>query len=647
MTENRWKDPVLAQDGPGTHPGTSSADGHRPDIDGLRAIAVLMVVGFHAFPQSFPGGFIGVDIFFVISGFLITRLIQHEIRNGNFSFVDFYSRRARRIFPALALVVLATLAVGYFLLTPGQLKALGLEAAAAAAFVPNILFWSQAGYFDASAATKPLLHLWSLGVEEQFYLVWPALLFLLPSRKTGLAVACVTLASLLYSAHATMHQAATAFYLLPSRSWELGAGALLAIAADQRHRRWLSNIAVAIGLIVLATCVVVIKSRHPFPGLLAIPVIAGAMLIVEFGSSSTIAGSSLGNRPFEYLGQVSYPLYLWHWPILVFAHIVYGNSPLVSLQAVCLSIILAVVTHEFVELPIREHPAASLRQKAAASTLALTCVGALGGACIYLDGLKERLPPDVRTALDYEHYEFHTDGRYPDCWLSADKAFSQMAADCIQPGDNAIAIWGDSYAARLSPGLRHIFGAERISQYTRNGCPPLVDAEKLQCATGNRETVAALGKQKPKLLIIFASWESYSDDWSVGSLHGSALAKSIQLARDAGVRKILLLGPAPRFSPTLPAALFQNWRVSRRAALPHRLQLGQDSAQNLTTQLSNLADGLGIAYLAPMKVFCDDHSGCLTVVPGTKTDLVTWDHAHLTTPGATYLADAIKQAESP
>ncbi len=539
--------------------GTTARD-YRTDIDGLRAVAVTLVLGFHIFPTLLPGGFIGVDVFFVISGFLITGIITKGITQKNFSFLDFYARRARRIFPALTLILLASLTAGYFLLTPKQFEDLGREAAASAMFVPNLLFWSEAGYFDAAAATKPLLHLWSLGIEEQFYLVWPICLLAFHKRRSGFSLILpgLVFVSFGYSAYAAQHHSAAAFYLLPSRAWELGAGSLLSMMRLLPGPR-LSNLAFLFGLAAIGRSAVTLHGGVQFPGANAVPVIIGSMLILGFGGSSTFAQTIIGNRYLQYIGRISYPLYLWHWPILVFAQLA-KFKPLTGVEAILVliaSLAFAILTHEFVERPVREVSVHSLRPSALVATISLAVTAAIGVALVYSSGFPGRLPPAIQTALAYEHYDFTTDGRYPDCWLSADRTFREIGATCIQPGPNTVAIWGDSHAARLTAGLRLVFGPTQVSQYTRNGCPPILDVTTPECIAGNNAVLQSIRDGQQKLLIIFGAWENYSTDWSADSDLSKALVKTVTELKSHGVSNILLLGPTPRFEPTLPAIILR------------------------------------------------------------------------------------------
>ena len=340
---------------------------YRPDIDGLRAIAVLSVVFFHAFPAYLTGGFIGVDIFFVISGYLIYSIIHQNLRDGEFSIAVFYQRRIRRIFPALLTVVGLSLAAGYYLLLPDEMQALGKHSLGAAVFLSNFVLWNESGYFDTDNYLKPLMHLWSLAVEEQFYLVVPLLLGLTWKRiPTWALMGVLVLASFAYSVHATGINASAAFFSPLSRFWEIGAGCLAGFVMSHAPARavWSGFVQASPKLIAagnaLAAAALVwscvwVTDKMPFPGWTALPaILATVFLILSFESQSWVH-KLLALKPMVAVGLISYPLYLWHWPILSFLHILYGGMPPVDVlcYAVLGAFIGAVLTYFAIEKTIR------------------------------------------------------------------------------------------------------------------------------------------------------------------------------------------------------------------------------------------------------------------------------------------------------
>ncbi len=361
---------------------------YRPDIDGLRAIAVLAVVIFHAAPSRMPGGFLGVDIFFVISGFLISTIIFENLEHKRFSFLEFYSRRIRRIFPALLLVLISVFAVGWFSLLADEFAELGKHIMGGAGFVANILFWRESGYFDTASHTKPLLHLWSLGIEEQFYIVWPLLLWFAWKRRQHVFLLIIGLAVLSFALNMWEMQddAAAAFYLPQTRFWELLAGAILAYIRlypqnlfvglrakiDSAARRVFSgkspasagaaaavsllhNVQSFTGAVLLVASLMTINQEMPFPGWRALVPVTGAVCIIAAGPQAWFNRRVLSHRLLVWFGLISYPLYLWHWPLLSFARIIHCETPSrwIRITIVCLSVLLAWLTYKFIERPLR------------------------------------------------------------------------------------------------------------------------------------------------------------------------------------------------------------------------------------------------------------------------------------------------------
>jgi len=362
---------------------------YRPDIDGLRAIAVLSVVAFHAAPKFAPGGFVGVDIFFVISGFLISNIIFASIEKGSFSFREFYVRRVKRIFPSLMLVLLACLVAGKFLLLADEYKQLGKQVVAGTAFVSNILLWSQAGYFDRAADLKPLLHLWSLGIEEQYYLVWPPLVLLvwkLRLRIWGM-LALVFLVSFGINIMQVHTNLVSAFYLPFGRMWELTVGGMLSFAMlrtnDSPSALWVvqklkGNNSAWLGLILIVVSVAVLDKTSQFPGWWALLPTFGAMLLIAAGPEAMINRMVLSNPAAIFVGLISYPLYLWHWPLLSFARIVRSGeaNPRLVAILVATSIVLAWFTYWLLETPVRSAQGLRVPAMLAATALLICCAGA-------------------------------------------------------------------------------------------------------------------------------------------------------------------------------------------------------------------------------------------------------------------------------
>lgn len=359
-----------------------SGGNYRPDIDGLRAIAVGAVVAFYTFPNIFKGGFVGVDVFFVISGFLISGIIVDDIEKDQFSYLGFYKRRIRRIFPALLVVIAATLIAGWYVLLPDEFQRVGKDLAAGAGFATNFILWDEAGYFDVASETKPLLHLWSLAIEEQFYIVWPLVLGLIWIRQRGLLLATLSIASVSFAYNVFSiehHHADAAFYSPLSRFWELMLGGVLAYLVRQKAQ-WLSgfrSLQSAFGLSLIAISVFFLNKATAFPGFWALLPTLGAFFLISAGGYNWIGKRILGNPIMVGVGLISYPLYLWHWPILAFAKIVKGRllTPGDRMMVIIASVALAFLTYRLIERPLRRSPDRRVPQGLLAAVAALGVIG--------------------------------------------------------------------------------------------------------------------------------------------------------------------------------------------------------------------------------------------------------------------------------
>lgn len=464
---------------------------YRADIDGLRAAAVVPVILFHLGLEWIPGGFVGVDVFFVISGFLIASVIAKELDSGNFSILRFYERRIRRIFPALFLVMAAVVIGGLLFFTPTDLNDTGKSAFAATFFASNFLFWWETGYFDASAYSKPLLHTWSLAIEEQFYIFLPLVLMVAALggvgawRRMGLWVTALTILSFLTSAVFTSRWPEAAYYLLPFRAWELGVGAMLALNMVPRMTSaWQRNVFGFIGFAVLLGSVILIDKSMSFPGTLALMPVLGAALLIQAGRDGThVIGHILSARVPVLIGKMSYSLYLWHWPIIVF-FIYYTYDFPGFLQEMLLLVVVfgaAWFTLKYVEQPFRYASRDGRRWPAflgAGGTMVV--VAGVGALISLLDGFPGRLSPEALAVakLNTDRY-----GGFRECF--ADKMEDKTWLEpCVygatdQSGSIQIALWSDSHGPSFLPGLEKAAAAygQRVALYGHDGCPGVVGLE--------------------------------------------------------------------------------------------------------------------------------------------------------------------------
>ncbi len=437
---------------------------YRRDIDGLRAVAVLAVVVFHAFPAWLRGGFIGVDIFFVISGFLISTILLQSLQQGNFSFRHFYARRIKRIFPALLLVLGSCLAFGWFAMFPDELRLLAKHVFGGAVFISNFQFWSEVGYFDTAAETKPLLHLWSLGIEEQFYIFWPIILLAAWRWRMNMLAVTLGLAALSFLVNVggiATHASAT-FYSPAGRAWELLLGAALAMLALRRPgapfgspfgARIAPNAVSAAGFLFLALGFAMITRSDPFPGWRALLPVLGAVLIIAAGPQAWLNRVLLSNRPMVAIGLISYPLYLWHWPLLSFAQIVESHTPAANIRGamVALALVLASLTYLLVERPLRRR--AGPRRVAVLSGL-MVCAVAVAVLFYKLDGVPQRPAIVESTANQKALFTYEDKDNAAAC--KRRYGFDTLYEYCLMADparDPTVALIGDSHAYHISYGL--------------------------------------------------------------------------------------------------------------------------------------------------------------------------------------------------
>jgi len=574
---------------------------YRADIDGLRAIAVLPVVLFHADIALFGGGFVGVDVFFVISGYLITSLITQEIREGRFSLIGFYERRARRILPALFTVMLVSLAVAPLALSPRRLAEFGESVIATTLFSSNILFWMQAGYFDAPAEFKPLLHTWSLAVEEQFYIIFP-LALLLSARFAGarwrLFVSAAAVISFAVSSWGAVYNPSAAFYLPQSRMWELMLGALLALrlAPPIGSAVWREAASVA-GLALIAWGVFQFTETTPFPGFnAALPCIGAALLIHAGGSGPSHVARLLSQRAVVFVGLISYSLYLWHWPAFVFSRALLQRdlSAIETAGVVAFSVIAAIVSWRFVERPFRGRQAVLSRRAlfsgASGFAAAIVAFGALGTST---DGWQfGRFSRAV--AGDNPFSELYN---YRTCFLGRDQRVSawQAGACFITEGmsENAL-LWGDSFAAHYVPGLKANSAAwsHNILQYTAGSCAPIFGWDPTvapNCKAFNEQVEAVIERFDIKTVIVAAQWNLAFDM----GLRPADIAATVHRLRERGLT-VVIIGQTPVFRADT------EW-LAARGQFADRAPVEFDANINRLI-LANSAEAL---FVDPLQLLCE------------------------------------------
>ncbi len=522
---------------------------YRPDIDGLRAIAVLVVIAFHAFPEKIKGGFIGVDIFFVISGFLISSIIFQDLGNNRFNIVEFYIRRVRRIFPSLILVLIFSFVLGWFTLLQDEYQQLGKHIAAGASFISNFVLWKEVGYFDNATETKPLLHLWSLGIEEQFYLLWPVVALLAWKRSFNLLtiILVVWISSFVLNVEYASSNRVLAFFSPQTRFWELFSGAIIAWFATLRPKahqkyekclnRWLvriiysqkndsenitlANTRATLGALLLMTGLLTINRESAFPGWWALLPISGTVLLITAGMQAWINRTILSNQNLVWIGLLSFPLYLWHWPLLSFTRIIFSETPppLVRGGIILLSFLFAWLTYHLVEKPFRfgEHKKAKLIILIGL----LTSIGYLG------------LDTDRRQGLPFRsavvNHKINSDLLQWDSYQSPGcaKELGIQANFCIKFGAQnniKVAIVGDSTGNSMAPGLGAELAQKGMGLINIGGwtCPPvkgLIETKHWgkinRCPEIIERTYQYLSRNKNIDTVIFAIFASDLKYWDI------------------------------------------------------------------------------------------------------------------------------------
>ena len=618
---------------------------YRADIDGLRAVAILPVLLYHAGVPPFTGGYIGVDVFFVISGYLITRLLMADMAAGTFSIAAFYERRIRRIFPALFTVLAATLAAGYVISMPGDLTEIGKSTVAATLFFSNFHFWLTSGYFDAPHSGMPLLHTWSLAVEEQFYIVFPLLLVLTARFARGRYIMVLTpilLLSLGLSVAAVHYgtaggfAASAAFYLLPTRAWELLLGAILAIGATRPLiSARLNDVVAAVGTALIAVPVFAFTSQTPFPGTEALYPCIGAALLLYSAPHGPWATRMLAHPAMVFIGKISYSLYLWHWPLIVFATYWNGHA-LSALQTVVVLAVtfgLSALTWRFIEQPCRRTKLVNHTAlfSIAGGTMAMfVCMGI---ALIATHGLPQRLPDKVRAIAAYAEYDTALVFRSGQCFLENDgdtlQNFDNTTCLKLSPDKANVLLLGDSHAAHLWYGLYGAFPTLNIMQATASGCRPLLDFNTFKAKPRCQELMGyMLGQWLPAnpvdAVVIAARW--VPDDVT-------ALKQTIAFLRTR-VRAVYVVGPAPEYAMAVPSLLARAMMHNDSLLLQRSLRTEPKTLDK--TLRAALAD-TGAVYLSPYQALCPPPNGMCMAATSTGMPL-QFDYGHFTAEGSAHIA---------
>ncbi len=623
---------------------------YRPDIDGLRAVAVLAVLAYHYLGEP-SGGYIGVDVFFVISGYLLSAIIISAVQAARFSLSGFYERRIRRIFPALFALLAITSAFAWFFLLPPDIVSFSRSTLAASLSISNFYFWQNSNYFDAPSAVRPLLHTWSLGVEEQFYIVLPIFIVLLQRylpRYLRTTVVAVGIASFVWSVVDVRIDPGAAFFLPLTRAWELLLGTVLAlrIIPVPRSRVWREVIA-ACGILGILGSLVSLTVNTLFPGENALlPCGAAAAIILAGEKGSTLTSRFLSRRPLVFVGLISYSLYLWHWPILVFSRIAafrQFDAPATigaRLLLAFISIGIATVSWRFVETPFRTGPRRPAKR--AIFIFGGTCVAIFVVTALALSsmrGLTGRFSPPANAVAEYLDYgESHPNDLKAlfgsgSCFLDRREAVTHFnKQECLKPipGKQQVLIFGDSHAANLRYGLESSIPKLNFLQATSSSCPPTLVQNRISTPECKEFVNKVLNEYIPEKSITMVLLDA---NWTSADLKN--LTDTVDLLHRRGV-SVVIFGPFPVYDSDLPRLLAKSIAYGD-LEYPHKHLEPQQRI--LDAQMSQMAkDTWHVPYVSPLRVICPDN-GCIEYA--AKDVPLEFDQSHLTLQGSAYFGHQV------
>ncbi len=630
---------------------------YRPEIDGLRAVAVLSVMFAHANLPFMGGGFIGVDVFFVITGYLITTIILDERTKGRFSLIGFYERRARRILPALFFVLLCTVPAAWIWLLPDAYEAFSKSLVTATLSVSNIYFLRKTDYFAPDSADVPLLHTWSLGVEEQFYLLFP-LLFLLPLKIKTIFRIVLTLAvaSLIASDVGSWYFPSANYYLLPTRAWETLAGAICAFYGSGRARP-LNGPAALAGIAMVLAAILLFDPTTRTPSLITLLPVLGACIFLLFASSETFAGSILSLSPLVWMGRISFSVYLWHQPVFAFWRIrsIEPPSTWVMCCLIVLVLMLSALSWRFVEQPFRRGGIGLRRLIGAtvAFALVLTSFGIWGAL---KDGLPFRLSPDVQNFVERTTWTDHCLAQAQDGYMSVPDPECTFNAEAA----TSYALWGDSIAASFASSLSEALQRQGIGlvQITHGFCAPVIGVSMAReegavpCDDVNSRALAYLKDSKIDTVILSASWVSFLNaeymqidgkEYAASATSIPDMAKklreTIEALRASG-KRVLVVYPSPRFDK--PVIDIMAARIVKGEKTPDFPFPYSDFKSNTARAYSLLDTAVpeNVGKVLPQAIFCNRQARA-TCFFGREGVAYIADRGHYTTAGAAMIVDSI------
>jgi peptidoglycan/LPS O-acetylase OafA/YrhL len=611
---------------------------YRADVDGLRAMAIVPIVLYHAGVQTLRGGYTGVDVFFVISGFLITQVLLIDLTSERFSIARFYQRRVARIFPALLVVLVFVLIISPPVLRlPSDIAAADRSVVAAAGFMSNIFFWSHVSYFAHAADSQLLLHTWSLGVEEQFYIFYPLLMLALHRislRRTAVVLAALGLISFGVGLLVHPRFPSSDFYLLPTRAWELLVGGLVALGALPKVRQCTSTILAVGGAGLVIAAMILLPTWLPFPTPFALAPVVGTALILGYGES-TVVGNGLSWRPVRWIGQISYSLYLWHWPLITVYRQLTGDvlDTNETVLLVIVSVAAATVSYYVVERPSQRW----LRSISPKNSI-LTGLAGMFAVATFGFGFATAAPrlwpisTEAARIAAFENYASskHDDGgvRSPRCFVgSPNEQFNTQACLASAPGMRNVVLLGDSHADMYGTPLRQLFPQIHFLQATYFGCPPVVRGSRdWRCTAMIQQVIGPLASSGKIQGIILAS------RWRVDQ--AERLSETIRLLRAKNL-SVLVIGPVTEYQGSFPTLLARAVQAGSQTTVRGFLAPVPPQVDALFGPIARAA---GATYVSPYSVICPGGT-CLLFAPDRTP--MHFDYGHLTGPGAEFVIRAL------
>ena len=607
---------------------------YRSDIDGLRAISVIVVVIYHAFPNFLRGGFIGVDVFFIISGFLITGILWQERNSCCFSFIEFYRRRIVRIFPALIVTLILCFLFGWFLLAPTEYKQLMKHTLAGATFTSNFIYWGESGYFDRASITKPLLHLWSLAIEEQFYILWPLIFILWRTRHLLLWVFLIVIVSFVLNILTVLENPSLDFYATWTRIWELGLGGALSLYIREKgfissRSQWVANATSFAGLSLILLGCIFLSTQSQFPGWWALLPTFGGLLLIASSPDTYVNKKILSNKFVVYVGLISYPLYLVHWPVLSFLYILTNQTPPILWRFICVvfSVCLASFIYHFIEKKIRKIIRIDI-----VLMVAMVIIGMLGFIGSHNGGYKNRFEYKLSEPISGES----------DCYSQP------VTSPCFlgdKESNKIIVIYGDSHAGHLINALNKTFGGGYKLIFFGNNCfigaigsetPKVWGLTDAQCRLKQIQMKGLIGANI-YAVIRAQRWSIYDSVTADGIKNLMFEAFSASKLKP---EKIIIVGSVPKISSL-------NCQIAGKFSFIRKMLCGENVTdisveKFFKSETANLPKSKNVYFIHPIDYLCE--SSCQIV---DEHKQIFYDDNHLTVDGAMKLMPAFEAILKP